>query len=90
MTDLSPALTIHATPALVVRLTPRQVQVLQCLVDGMTTRQTALFLGISPSTVNVYVKRAADRLGAMSRAQVVGMAVSFGLITIHVNRLTTR
>lgn len=96
---LSPAPPVLAAAPimLIPRLTPRQVQVLQMLAGGMTTRQVALRIGISPSTVNVYVKRAADRLGAIGRTHAVALAIAFGLITPStdgvvpaVNRLTTR
>ncbi len=54
-------------------LTPRQAQVLHCLVTGMSNRGIASHLHISPSTVKAHVKGILLRFGATNRTQAVAL-----------------
>jgi DNA-binding CsgD family transcriptional regulator len=45
-------------------LTQRQAQILQMFLDGMTYREIAAALGLSPETINPSLKQSARRLGA--------------------------
>ncbi len=49
---------------LIKRLTPRECEVFQHLADGLTTREIAVKLGISPRTVESYRARVMDTLKA--------------------------
>lgn len=49
---------------LIKRLTPREYEVFQHLADGLTTREIAVKLGISPRTVESYRARVMDTLKA--------------------------
>ena len=60
-------------------LTPRQHDVLQCLAEGMTTKQIALRLGLRPRTIAMHVAALKQRLGTTTRAQSVGRAATLGL-----------
>jgi DNA-binding NarL/FixJ family response regulator len=51
------------------RLTGREREVLDEIRRGMTNREIALRLGVSPSTVNKHVHRVLTKLGARNRAQ---------------------
>lgn len=44
-------------------LTPRQKQVAELVARGWRPTQIAQRLGVTPKTVEVYMQRAADRLG---------------------------
>lgn len=45
-------------------LTARQAQILRMFLSGMTYRQIALELGLSPETINPSLRQSARRLGA--------------------------
>lgn len=45
------------------RLTPRQLQVVRGMMLGMTDKEVARDLGISPHTVHAHVDKIRDRLG---------------------------
>lgn len=61
-------------------LSNRQRQVLQGLSEGLTTRQIATRLGLQPRTVGFHINGLKTRLGAASRSQVVGKAISLGMM----------
>jgi len=60
-------------------LTPRQHDVLQYMAEGMTTKEMALRLGVCIRTVAMHVAAIKQRLGASTRAQIVGRAAVLGL-----------
>ncbi|GAB4481141.1 MAG: response regulator transcription factor [Anaerolineae bacterium] len=62
-------------------LTEREIQVLACLVDGMTNRQIAVHMGLSPSTIKSYVSSILAKLGVDSRTEAVSVAIRENLIT---------
>jgi len=53
---------------------------MQLLAFGMTVDQVALKMGISRKVVNRHLSRAKERLGVMSRTQLVARGVALGLI----------
>jgi len=61
-------------------LTDREVEILQRVAYGSTTRQVADDLGISAHTVKTHVDRIFEKLAANDRAQAVAIAVRRGLI----------
>ncbi len=63
-------------------LTPRQLQILQCLAEGKSNRQIVRAIGISPSTIRVHIRRAVMRLGARNRTQAVARAVAAGYVVV--------
>lgn len=47
-------------------ITPRQTEILVCLANGWTSKETAIALGISHETVKRHLTRAYDRLGVQT------------------------
>ena len=62
------------------RLTPREADVLRLVVDGLTARQIATRLVLSPRTVENHTQRVLGRLGLPNRAALVRYAVENGLV----------
>ena len=51
------------------RLSPREVEVLQCIAEGMSNRQISERLGISDGTVKVHVKHVLKKLDFSTRVE---------------------
>jgi len=62
------------------RLSPREREVLELLVDGLAISQIARRLYISESTAKTHVANIYEKLGAGNRAQAVMAAVRLGLV----------
>ena len=62
-------------------LTPRERQVLQGMVDGLTREQIARRLGMSPHTVRTHVQSLLHKLGVHSSLRAVAIARQAGLVT---------
>jgi DNA-binding NarL/FixJ family response regulator len=67
---------------LVEPLTPREVQVLELLAEGLPNKAIAARLGISDQTVKFHVAAISSKLGAANRTDAVRRAVRRGLITL--------
>jgi DNA-binding CsgD family transcriptional regulator len=52
-------------------LTPREIEVLAALSDGLSNKAAARRLGISPHTVKFHIESLFKKLGAASRAEAV-------------------
>jgi DNA-binding NarL/FixJ family response regulator len=63
-------------------LTPREVQVLELLAEGLTNKSIADRLGISDQTVKFHIASISGKLGAANRTDAVRRAVRRGLITL--------
>lgn len=63
-------------------LTPRELQVLQLLAEGLPNRGIAQALGISEHTVKFHVNAILGKLGAQSRTEAVVRATRLGLIVL--------
>jgi DNA-binding NarL/FixJ family response regulator len=66
--------------AAVARLGPREIEVLQCIADGLTVGATSEKLGISVHTVRTHIKRILTKLDAHSRVEAVMTGLRSGLI----------
>jgi DNA-binding CsgD family transcriptional regulator len=62
------------------RLSPRELDVVHVLADGLTNRQIADRLVLSPQTVAVHVRSAMRKLRVSSRTALAVRAVELGLI----------
>jgi DNA-binding NarL/FixJ family response regulator len=62
------------------RLTPREADVLRLVVDGLTARQVATRLVLSPRTVEHHIQRILRRLDLPNRAALVRYAIEHGLV----------
>jgi DNA-binding NarL/FixJ family response regulator len=63
-------------------LTPREVEVLQLLVEGLTNRRIGERLGISEHTAKFHVNAILGKLGAQSRSEAVAQAARLGLVLL--------
>lgn len=45
------------------KLTPRQKEIASLVAQGMSTKEIGSAIGLSPETVNVHIKQAAERIG---------------------------
>jgi len=61
-------------------LSSREMEVLNCLAQGMTTAQISSELFISDNTVKTHVRHIMEKLEASNRAEAVSKAVQKGLI----------
>ncbi|HJU44832.1 MAG TPA: helix-turn-helix transcriptional regulator [Vicinamibacterales bacterium] len=61
-------------------LTPRELEVLQLIADGLSTREMADRLFVSENTVKTHISRVLDKLGASRRTQAVQLAKSQRII----------
>jgi DNA-binding NarL/FixJ family response regulator len=77
-TYLDPALT--RGPGHSTRLTPRELDVLSLLAEGLQHDEIGRRLGISSETVRTHLRKASGRLGASTRTQAVATALRLGLI----------
>ena len=64
-------------------LTRRELQILEMISGGLTMRQVATRLGISPRTVETHVAKLYRKLAVRSRVQAVAKAASLGLIDLR-------
>jgi DNA-binding NarL/FixJ family response regulator len=85
---LDPALATGVLPtrdrtseSLIEELTPREVEVLQLLADGLTNKAIAHQLGISEHT-KFHVNAILGKLGGQSRTEAVVRATRLGLILL--------
>jgi two-component system, NarL family, nitrate/nitrite response regulator NarL len=58
-----------------VLLTPREIEVLGALGNGLTNKEMARLFGISPHTVKFHIESLFRKLGAASRAEAVAKGV---------------
>lgn len=75
---LTPAL----TPPLTEDLTPRELEALQLMAQGLTNKAIAQRLDISAHTVKFHVSAIMSKLGAQSRTEAVVRATRMGLIML--------
>lgn len=62
------------------QLTPRERDVLNLLVDGMSVAEAAKELFLSESTIKTHIAKLYDKLGATNRAQAVMAALRLKLV----------
>ena len=63
-------------------LTPREIQVLELLAEGLPNKAIAARLQISDQTVKFHVASIYGKLGAVNRTDAVRRAVRRGLVTL--------
>jgi DNA-binding NarL/FixJ family response regulator len=67
-------------PSVAERLTKRELEILQLLAHGLTQKQMAAQLYISPKTVGTHIEHILAKLGVRSRAQAVAIAFREDLV----------
>jgi len=63
-------------------LSPRELQVLELLSEGLSNRDLAARLGISRHTAKFHVNAILDKLGATTRTEAVVLGARSGLLTL--------
>ena len=61
-------------------LTPREIEVLQIIARGASTRQVAQLLGISVKTAGTHIERIYDKIGVSTRSTAALYAMQHGLL----------
>ena len=69
-------------PALAEELTPRELEVLSLVADGLRNKDIARELGVSEHTVKFHLAAVFGKLGASSRTEAVRRGLQFGIIHI--------
>jgi serine/threonine protein kinase/DNA-binding CsgD family transcriptional regulator len=72
------SLTIQASLAPPVQLTPREMEVIQHLTEGLSNKEIALLLSVSPRTVNFHLDNIYAKLGINSRTEAAIYALRQG------------
>jgi len=67
---------------LVEELTPREIEVLRLLADGLGNKEIASHLGISEHTVKFHISSILGKLGAATRTEAVMTGIRRGLIPL--------
>jgi len=63
-------------------LTPRELEVLELVTEGLPNKAIAVRLGISDQTVKFHLASIMGKLGASNRTEAVRRAVRSGLVTL--------
>lgn len=71
---------LSSAPKVDVRLTRRELEILNYLGEGMTSNEMSKLLDISNHTVDWYVNELQDKLTAKNRQHMVALAMRLGLI----------
>ena len=69
-------------PAVLESLTPREIDVLELLAEGLPNKGIAARLDISDQTVKFHVASIYGKLGASNRTDAVRRALRLGIITL--------
>ena len=75
----------HAAHEHIERLTPREHEVMTCVISGMLNKQIAARLGISEDTVKVHRGRVMHKLGISSVADLVRLCEKAGIAPAESN-----
>jgi two-component system response regulator FixJ len=70
---------ISALRTRIAELSPRQRDVMELLIDGLSSKEIGKQLGISPRTVETYRAFVMAKMGASSLAELVKMSIRAGL-----------
>jgi DNA-binding CsgD family transcriptional regulator len=62
------------------RITPRELEILNLIAQGMSNREIADRLFVSENTVKTHSSRVFEKLGAKRRTQAVQLGKEFGLL----------
>ena len=63
-------------------LTDREFQILELLSQGLTVKQVASRIGLSPRTVETHIAKLYRKLGVRNRVQAVSKAAALGLVEL--------
>jgi DNA-binding NarL/FixJ family response regulator len=81
--QLVPLRSVNEAPGqLLEALTPREIQVLRAMAEGLGNKEIAAQLGISENTVKFHVGSVMGKLGAGSRTEAVMLGIRHGLVLL--------
>jgi two-component system nitrate/nitrite response regulator NarL len=80
--SLAPALPLARPESPSETLTPRELEVLRLLAEGLPNKVIALRLDISEHTVKFHLNAILGKLGAQSRTEAVVHAIRLGLVAV--------
>ncbi len=63
------------------RLTPRELEILQRMADGMSPAAVATLLGMRPATLRTHVQNIITKLGVHSKTEALAFAIRHGKVT---------
>lgn len=66
------------------RLTPRQIEILQLMADGVPVQEIARQLHMSPYTLRTHVQNILTRLGVHTKLEALAVAIRHGKISTRV------
>jgi LuxR family quorum sensing-dependent transcriptional regulator len=78
----APAILQPSNSSAAVQLTAREKEVLAWAARGKTVADTAQILGISPETVEGFIKQALRKLDASNKTHGVAKGIALGLIDL--------
>jgi len=77
-----PSNNMAISPRALDELTPREIEVLRMLAEGLGNKEIAARLAISEHTVKFHISSILDKLGASSRTEAVTLGIRMGLILL--------
>jgi two-component system nitrate/nitrite response regulator NarL len=77
--DAGPERSERRAAAPFAELTPRELEILECIADGLSNKMIARALDITDGTVKLHVKAILRKLGMRSRVEAAVAAVEHGL-----------
>ena len=63
-------------------LTPREIEVLQCVAMGKPNKQIAAELMISEDTIKGHLRSIMEKMGALNRTHAVTLGIQRGIVTV--------
>jgi|SRR5215468_7520020 len=72
----------QATAAIPEQLTPREVEVLRLLAEGLGNKEISFRLGVSEHTAKFHISSILAKLGAASRTEAVTIGIRMGLVLL--------
>jgi DNA-binding CsgD family transcriptional regulator len=79
-TEARAAFTLNRIQLEALGITPRELEILTLIAQGLSNREIATRLFVSENTVKTHCSRAFDKLGARRRTQAVQLGKQLGLI----------
>jgi ATP/maltotriose-dependent transcriptional regulator MalT len=76
----SPVFTLNEQKREDLGITPRELEILSLIAEGLSNREIATRLFVSENTVKTHSSRVFDKLGARRRTQAVQFGKQFGLL----------
>jgi RNA polymerase sigma factor (sigma-70 family) len=73
---------VKETEDLLARLSPREREIVQLVVEGKSSAEIAKILYISPNTVDTYRSRLMQKLGLNDLPSLVKFAIQHGLTSL--------